>query len=749
MNYNKKIIIVLGIFFSIILLVLSLIHIAFNFIYPGNELAESIKENFKDSFGKSIKFDSMTFKYNGDIILQNFYLSNTTDFNDNVNLIKCDEVIIDTYLLDLLRKKVTFSSLVMYNPDINVIKSYGKSYTDTFINDIISGFNNDKVNQFITKDFSIKLKNSKLYYREIFKNSKTSVDFYNVDLYVDYFENGLKYNLDGKLVNSNLNFWENCGFNAEGRISFSDSVSKNRIGFSNIDISIINNLVSESYMVPLSFKGDVSGELFIITGNDEVSLRGEIEGNKFFTTIETDGHSKNLLRNEDFRLKTDISASLSMDKINIRHLEIVDNVLKLTFKSDYIKDELFSVNLESDNIDLSELSYRFTPVQKCRYDGNFSFYGKLIYNLKDMTPDDIALEIKLNNFSLEPVDALTEANRIIKNCNGFITADKEKYNVKADIKAGESDLDISFSGQISDWAPFKSINTLDIKSGKIELALLKKGLLAGITKIYDMAYIDMFQNFDEQRNFLKEPEGIFLNNNNLTIEINADKVIILDNTAFDNLECKIKLEKGVIRTEQFSINGYDGIFNFNTYIVFRQEYPFIKIEGGVENLNISKIAADSESCISAGGILSSDFKFETNAFRLGQIVENGRAEFNLEVKDGYISGTESQNKLKNFISDNGYEFTLPEPLTFSSFAFTLKQASNHFFIKGFRMSGNRCNFSSYGKYEATDGLNVPVNLSLITDKKYTKVPLKLTGELLSPCLMINDRKKKKESICFN
>jgi len=744
MNYNKKIIIATGIFFSILLISMSIIHIALNFMYPGNELAESLKENFKDSFGKSIKFDSMVFKYNGDIILQNFYLSNTTDFNDNVNLIKCNEVVIDTYLPDLLREKITFSAVIMYKPEINIIKNYGKSYTDTFISDIVTGIKNDKISQFITKKFSIVLTDSQLFYREIFKKSKTSVDFFDVDIDIVYYGDELEYDIDGSIVNNNISRWRRCGFDAEGTILFNESKARNRIKFDNIDVSIINNFLAEIYDEPLVFKGELSGDISFRSNKDIIDISAGIYPRDVYASGSSTGY---IIKDEDMDIEFDLSALSTMDKIKINKLIIDDDIVKIELKSEYIKDEHLELAINSNKIDLSQLSNRFSPFKRAHYEGDFTLNGSFKFNLKELIPDQLALDIKLNGFTLTHSESTDRNYKEIRNCNALIAADKEKFLLKSKLNTGNTDIDITFNSQISGWNPFVSSNQIDIFSKNMEINLLKSAVMAGINSIYNMAYVDMFQNFDEQKNFLKEPEGIFINNNDLNLTVKADKLTIVNGAALDSFDLNLNLTKGTLKTGSFSLQGYEGIYNFNAYAAFRQEYPFIKIDGGISNFNLARMAVDSDSAIQAAGILSSDFKFETNAFRVGQIVENGRASFNVGIKDGYISRTENMIKLDSFIKDNGYSQSIPDPLTFSNFNFTFMQSANEYSVRNFNMSGNKCSFSSYGKYTEQDGLNVPVNLNINTDNTYIKIPLLITGNLRTPCVKINE-KKKPDYICF-
>lgn len=329
----------------------------------------------------------------------------------------------------------------------------------------------------------------------------------------------------------------------------------------------------------------------------------------------------------------------------------------------------------------------------------------------------------------------------------MMSADKDKISIKSSFVSGTSDFDISFNSLIKSWNPVISSNTIEILSKSIDLDFLKEACMNTIKKVYNLAYIDMFQNFDEQRNFLKEPEGIFINNNDLVLKLHAEKLFIAGKSHLNNLNLDMSLVKGVVKTNSFTLEGYSGIYSFNLYSSLRQEYPFFKFDAEAKDIDLSGISGDSGLSYSFGGIFSLEMNFETSAFRLGQIVENGRAGFSININNGYVLDTPLQKRLNDFLVKNNYKDILSSRFDFSDFSFSLTQSANNFYIKNLKLNSANMNFNAYGIFSEEEGLKVPVNLNMLTESVFERVPLEATGSLEAPCISIKS-KNKTESLCF-
>ncbi len=747
MNQNKKIIISLGIIFSVILFGISMLKISINILYPVNELSNSLKDSFKDIFGKAIKFDTLHFKYNGDIVLQNFYLSNKDDFNDNINLIKCDEITIDTYLFDLVRKKVTFAGVYMVGPEITFSKNYGKAYSEIFIEDLAGGINHEKIKQFIKNGFRFELTDSTLSFKETFKNSKSETNFYDMDLKIKYKNDYISYRSYGNIEDKLRESWFKSSYKAIGKVFLDRPYSESEIELENFDLAHLNNFLNDNFTSKSFLTGTFTGNLNIITDNGFLKCKGNtgISSMSYFYYEENIPYP--LFKNENIDSNFSFTLSENMDRLTIEKLEIDNGVVELTSSLDYAMDDFFSIEIKSNKIDLNELSESFYIFKNSRYDGALSFNGICNYNLKENKPEALNFNLSLNKFNIIPDGKNISDFQNINNGDLTLSASKDKISITSSFKSEKSDFNILYEGVIKNWNPVKSSNKIEIISKSIELDLLKEVLKGTIKKIYSLAYVDMFQNFDEQRNFLKEPEGIFVNNNDISLKLNAGKLVIAGKSFLDNLSVDISLLKGVLKTNNFSLNGYNGVYTFNLYSALNQEYPFFKFDSKAENIDLNRISYESGFTYSFGGILSLDAAFETSAFRIGQLVENGRGGLNISIKDGYFNNTPLQNKMHKLLSQNNYKDVFDKRLDFSTYSIGFMQSGNSFYIKNFSLNSADLSFNSYGTFTEEDGLKVPLNLNVNSETSNDRIPLEITGNLEAPCVKVKS-KNETEPVCF-
>lgn len=748
MNQNKKIIISLGIIFSVVLLSISLLKISINILYPVNELSDSLKDSFKDIFGKAIKFDSLYFKYNGDIVLQNFYLSNKDDFNDNVNLIKCQEITIDTYLFDLIRKKITFAGVYMVEPEVSVLKNYGKTYYDVFVEDIIGGISRDKIREFIKDGFRFELTDSSLNFRETFKNTKSEVDLYNFDLKIKYKNDLITYRSYGYIRDKIRNSWFKSNYRILGKIFLNKAHSEAEIELENFDLSHLDNILNEKFSLRTLLAGCFTGKLNYVNENDIIKCKGSAELSSLNLFYYVKENPYPFFKDEKLNTEFSFQLSKTLDKLTIDKLKIDDGTFKLSSTLDYSQNDFFAIQLNSNKIDLGDLSENIYFFKNCRYNGEFSINGSCRYSLKDKKPENVMFNVFINKFNIIPVKENISDFTNIKNGYLSLNADKEKLDITTSFLSGNSDLNISYKSLITNWSPLKTSNNIEISSKKIELDLLREIVESTIKKVYSLAYVDMFQNFDEQRNFLKEPEGIFINNNDISLRIYSEKLLLSGNSYLNNLNIDLSLVKGVVKTNKFLLDGYDGLYNFNLYSSLNQDYPFFKFSFEAKDLNLDRISYDSGLTYSFGGKLSFDVSFETSAYRIGQVVENGKADLNLTIKDGYVNNAPLQNKFDSFMKQNNYYNIFDKRLDFSNFSISFKQSANNYYIRNFNMAGTNFSFNSYGTYTDDEGLKIPLNLNVIKENKSERVPLEITGKLEAPCVRFkaNDQA---EPFCFN
>ena len=748
MNFNKKILSSIGIIIVIIILIIAIMKITIFALYPENELTNALKHGFKDIFGKAIKFDTVSVRFYGDIVFKNFYLSNSDDFNDNINLIKCDKIIIHTSFLDLLRKKITFTGISMIEPKITITKNYGKTYREVFIDDIISAINKDKIDEYIVSNFRFALIDSTLTFTEVFKNAKSVLNFYNLDFKVWYNGEYITYKSRGSIQDIVRDGWFTCSYNSNGKIYLDKNYYEAVLDIENFDLNYLSNLLNDIFGNKTQIFGVFDGK-FNITGNDDIVTcysKMNISSLNTFYFIQENQYP--LFKNENIKSEFNINFSKKLDKFTIEQFKIDNGPVQLSTTFDYSKNNLLSITINSNKIDLGKLSESVCFFKNCKYNGETNIKGIYVYNFKDKKPENIELNLAVNNFNIIPLDKnldknLNENSHDLLNITDghlFLTADKDRILLKSKFVSDNSDFDIIYNGQIFNWEPVKSSNSVAIYSKNLQLIFLKEIVFNGIRKIYNLAYLDVLKNFDDQKNFLAEPAGIFINNNDITLKLHADRLYIAGKSHLNNLDMDFSLLKGVLKTKNFSLSGYNGAYNFDFYSYLRQSYPFFKIKAEFSELDLNAISNDSSLGYSFGGNLSVNLVFEANAYRVGQIVENARAGINISVRDGYINNIPFQNKLNEFLDKIGYKDTFNRRIDFSRFSFDFSQSANNYYVKNFSFQSPLIYFSTYGAYSADDGFNVPVNLNITQENKTAKIPLEMYGYLDAPCIKVKPTK---------
>ena len=742
MSSNKKIIISIGIIFCSILMGVGIMKITVSILYPENVLTNFLKSGFKDIIGKAIRFDTIYIKFNGDIVVENFYLSNSDDFNDNINLIKCDEIIIHTSFFDLIRKKITFTGISMIEPDITIIKNYGKTYRDVFIDDIVSDINKDKVNEYIVNNFRFELIDSTLSFTDIFKNSKAVVNFYNLDLKLKYNSKDITFKSSGNIHNKVRSGWLKAGYKSSGKIYLDKKYYEAGLTIKNFDLNYLTSMLNDvSNKKPQVF-GIFDGKFNIINNDDIITCSGKIDISSLdlFYTLQENQYP--FFKKDNIQSKFNINFSKELDKFTIDELIIDNGPLKLNSTFNYSKDGLLSIKINSNKVNLEELSESVCFFRNSKYTGEANIDGTWIYNLKDNKPENVELNLVIDKFNILPLNE--NSRKIAKLTDGdfLLIADKENISLKSKFIYDNSDFDIIYNGQILNWQPIKSSNKIEISSKNLRLNFLKDIVVNGIRKIYTLAYLDVLQNFDEQKNFLNEPEGILINNNDFAFKLHADQLYLAGQSHIDNLNMDLSLIKGVLKTNYFSVEGYKGIYHFDFYSYMRQSYPLFKIKAEFSDLDLTSISEDSKLDYSFGGNLSVNINFETNAYRVGQIVENARAGIDISVKDGYINNIPFQNKLNEFLNQTSYKDRFNRRVDYSKFSISFTQSANNYIIRNFILQSPDISFFTYGAYSVDNGLNIPLSLNITQDNKQDKLPMEVSGTLESPCINIKPTKGK-------
>lgn len=730
----------------VFLFIFSVIRISINIILPENLASEKIHSVFKNYFGKAVKFDSLSYGYTGNIVLENFYLSNSTDFNDNINLIKSDKVILDLSLLSLLKNDIRISGIKIKAPEITIIKSSGKSYRETFDEIfIINPVERDQHIQSVEK-ITLSFSNASILYREIFKTSRTSVNLQNVSSSISYKKGLIEYSINGRIPSKGEDKKITGNFSGKGFIDFNSMDHKNHVDLKRIDLEYFNEFITEKNILPLNFFGLLSARINIETENERIKTNCEFDLNSLSSIFNDNDSPYKVISNENVSIILAADSSKDFNNIKFTEFLIDDGYLNAALNGEYIQNNIFSLNVETNKINLEKLSERISPFKHHKYSGKIQIKGNIEYNIAQEKPVSLSLDSSLNNFHLIPYRDEVDVIKI-SDCNTVISADMNKIMIKSELEINNSDFKNETEIEINNWNPFRSETKSSLTSKRIELSLIKKYFIQYIAEIYEKGFVDLTKGYDE-RSFQRSAEGIFLNNNNASLSIKSDNLLISGKADLKDFVLDLSLNNGILRTNNFNLQGYDGKYSANIYCVLRQDYPYIKIEGSGSNIDLTGIIRDSSVSFKGGGTIGFEYTYETNAFRVAHFVQNGRGGVSVTFSNGELSGTEQQKKLSDFINDNGYGNVNLNELQIASWSGGFFQSGANFYVRSFGMRSDKINFQTYGTYKYPDTLSLPFNISVKTEEEKTiQVPLIITNKPLEPCVKVNSRKNE-NSICF-
>jgi len=728
------------------ILLFSLFRVAIIFMLPENTATEKIHTVFKSYFGKAVKFDRIAFTYAGNLILYNFHLSNSTDFNDNINLVKSEKVILDLSLLSLLKNEIRISGIKLKSPEITIIKSSGKNYSETFGEIFLINLEEKGEHSLPEKELSISFSNAAVIYREVFKTGRTAVNLFKVNSSMSYKKGFLKFNIKGRIPEKGGDKKITGYISGKGFIDFNTMKYKGSFNLTRIDLEYFNDFITEKNLIPFNFFGLLSADINVETNNDRIETEGEFDLYSLSSIYYDTESPVKVISNENVSIKFEAESSKDYNNIKLKKLLIDDGYLNAALDGEYTENNIFSLNLATNKINLDKLSDRITPFKNHKYNGKAETRVSLEYNIAQEKPVALNLNFSLKNFNLIPHRDDADIIRI-SDCNTELTADMNNIILKSDLQINSSDFKNEISIEIKSWNPFRSETKASVKSKRIELSLIKKYILKYIDRIYEEGFIDLTKGYDE-RSFMKNPEGILFNSNNAALSIKSDNLLISGKADLKDFALDLSLNNGILRTDFFNLQGYDGRFSANIYCVLRQDYPYIKIEGSGSNIDFTGIMRDSSASYKGGGTLNYDYTYETNAFRVGHFVQNGRGGINITLSNGELSGTSQQKKLSDFISDKGYGDININDLNISSWTIGFFQSGANFYVRSFGLRSDKMNFQTYGTFKYPDNLSVPFTVSIKNeDEKILQVPLLIMNKPLEPCIKFNTRHSE-ESVCF-
>ncbi len=718
----------------------------FAVMYPERLLKGVVNDYFRNNLNKAVKFNDLYIDYDGSIVLDDLDVSITSDFNDNISLIKSKKAVINLRFFELYTGSISVEGIDFNNSEIIFIKKFGRSHIDSFLMVFDPG-------KFIKKtqeaygDFYIDFNRAKLFYRESLRAKQVILELYKINARMTIDKDYLTYDVSGKIRPYHSKMIRNGDFNCRGTIRVADNnYYSHDITINNFDLTYLNEHILDYKMADIAMKGGISTDLRVVKKMNILSVGGMVETNNL--TLFSMPDKFNLLSNENMNIEIDAFMDSARNSYTVKQLKLTDDVIEIEGSGKYTsndKEDMLSLKIKSNSIDLADLSQNFSPLKNIEYGGILKFDGSA------------SLDFKKNKAAGMKAGAILEDFTLSKNVNGSLSSIIEESSMRLSLdessitldlkgKPLKSDLTVASGTKVVSWIPFKSETGVIVSSKRMNIDNLRHCIVYFADSVFASAYEDKRGALDKAP-FLQRPLGKFLNYNTINIESRFDTMFCGTKARFSDVVMNAQLSRGSILINDFSIDGYDAKYRLSFQGYFNSDQPYVKLEGKIEDFDLTGFYVDSGLKGSLSGKARTEFSFEVSAARMGDILDNAKGHFNIYIGKGEMKNTPLQHDIMAFLRKNGYNPGSISDIAFEDITLSVSEQGENFWFSNMGIRGDTLQFNALGDYLYERGINSNSYMMIRKEASSTSVPVKLCGTIRNPCLDIID-KKKSHRICF-
>lgn len=714
---------------------------------PEKQLKTSIEAFFKENFNKAVDFEDISLSIAGNAVISNLNVSISSDFNDNLSLIKTGKAIIKFDFTDLLGGTILVREIVFKGAEIKVPKKYGQAYPEFFREVFRSGRALADLRELDLNDFSVLISGGRLNYLEGFRDSKLDLEFTRVNAAIVFSGGEIRYRFNGKITPSGRKGMSAGSFLCEGRLRLGEKGSivrsSSKIEIDEFDVSFLNLPLMEYLEIPWSVYGAFSVDMKVESLGEAISAEGSMELDNI--SIESgDGKGvSRIISNENVNARFSIDLLHGFKRIVVRNLEISDDSTRLSLRGVHTRDhDERSVDtvFRLEASDLRNTATVFSPLKHMTYEGRLDAAGRFSYDFLNNRARELTLRAEVRDFSLRRISKGKDPY-VLKDLRAALLIRNGRCDLDFRAGHGGSDVSLQWSGFVRRWAPFTSRSRLTVGAKRLEAETVGGLLARGIDRLVDAANEDKGRGYEEIY-FKQKPLGAFVSNNTLDIRLSAESILFNKRKGLQNLLLDATLADGMLRKNEFRVSGYDGQYICEFFGYLNSDHPNFKIEGRFTNINLERLCRDYRVRGVSGGTLNIELEYEANGYRLAHLLDNGKLKLGISINGADLRGTRLQGELKNFLGANGYENLALDEISLERASVLLGQQGGIFSIGQLACSGSAVNVTGYGGYSYAEGMRVPLSASLPslaeenTPPRMTTIPLVLTGPLLGPSLSL-------------
>jgi hypothetical protein len=746
MRFKKKYAAVILIVAVVIINILATIRLLFAVAYPERVLREVITEYFKTNLNKAVKFEDLYIDYSGNVIIYDFNISISSDFNDNVSLVKSKKAVANLGFFKLFAGDIDLKGIDFYNSEITFIKKYGRSHIDCLYQILDPDKFINKIRN-VYGEFYFGFHDATMYYRESLRDKQVTVELDKIDSDLKIEKDIFSYSVSGYAKPYKTKFLRKGGFSCDGFLDIKGYRSyKHRIKIDNVDLSYFNEYILEYKAADVAISGGGSVELTLGKNKDAITATGRAETNSL--TVASTINKYNILSNENLNLDLDLVVNTASNGYTLRKLAVNDDVCTIEASGMYVRndsDDAVKLKFKTNKIDLYDLSQNFTLYKDTEYSGTLLCDGSLSLDFKKKKASDMRLNLALDGFTLKKITK-GETEPLIDESSVHVKLADSSIDIDVTAKPLRSDLVLTGRTSIDNWIPFKSKSNLEIKSRKMNLENLRLATVYLIDKGYEAAYRDK-RSGDEKLPFLQSPLGKFLNNNTINLTSGFDTVFWGKKAGLRDYMVSAQLNRGLLSVSEFKVEGYNATYQFSCQANFNSDQPYVKLNGRIDDFDLSSFYADSGLKGSITGKARSDFSYEASIARLGDILDNARGHLNVSIARGEISNTGIQKKIMKFLRKNGYSADPLSAINFEDITISISEQGENFWFSNFGIRGDALVFNAVGDYLYEGGITSAFSFMMRKEGTPVYIPLKIYGPILAPCVDVVN-KKDSQKLCF-
>jgi hypothetical protein len=710
--------------------------------YPESVLKGYVTAFIKDNFNKAVTFDDAYVSVTGNIVVSNLNVSISSDFNDNISLVKCRSVEIRLAFFSIFSGRPVIRGISFEDPDITLYKKYGKGYLETF-NEIFRLTRPvSEISQIDRERFYIEIDNSRLLYREVFRDDTLQLRMERVGALLTLRGDVLEYDVAGRVLPLQ------DGGPGRGRLRFRGKVkigggnrfvsSVNSLDLGNFDISYLNSYLRENVRDTLFTGGGLDASLEMNTIDNHASVGGRLEITNLQALEVKDNERVNYVSNENLNLDFLFDAANGFGRMTVRRLNIYDDNFRLALRGVYNRnalEEYFDVSFETGAIDLARMSENITPVRGALFRGRLKMNGRVRYDLFSKNSMGTRLSLDLEDFAVKLVEKKGTREAVKRMKLKLALRDDE---LKAELSAGleTSQFDIAWESYIKKWSPLSTESFITLKSPVMAGGDLLGPVRALVEYFYQGAYDDKKIGY-EQIMFRTEPLGEFLNSNNVKARLDVKKVVLGQRASLAGVSFDAGLAEGRLFLENFTAAGYNGEYAFKVEGMFNLWQPLISVEAGIKNFDLKSFCADAGVKGEISGSLNVGLSFQVGAFRLAQVLENAIMDVTVDMGGGTLKNTPVQDRFAEFLKKQGFKDPDVGELAVTTASLAFSQRADNFQVTRLALLADKMRFYARGRYQYDEGLNVPVEVTVSqagTPGGTLTASLELKGPLAMPRL---------------